>query len=177
MDKGILSTLLSAYAAMHRKWASKLTSTRLYAIRDNITIAGSPLPANNSANDYVCIANIMMPISVNTYHYYDRRLLHVLADQSDPNEDAEQRIRHQGGQVAGICQRLYDGHGAHGPVTAQVARKEQQPQVERCQVVVGELAVRRRRHRSRIIESRTTEHDNITLFSGAHVTHTRRLHH
>lgn len=87
----------------------------------------------------------------------------VLADKCDPDEDADQQIGENCGQVTAIHQRVNYGDGAHRPVTAQVAGEQQQPQVLRHQVVVGELPRRRWRHRGRIIEPGTKEEEEIGI--------------
>lgn len=95
-----------------------------------------------------------------THHNDDGCLLDILANKCDPDEDADQQIRENCGQVTGVHQRVNYGNGAHRPVAAQVAGEQQQPQVLRHQIVVGELSRGRWRHRRRIIEPGSIEREN-----------------
>lgn len=88
----------------------------------------------------------------NRYHYNDDRMLAIVGAVGLPGQSADKCVRQNGGQVARVEHRIDQRHRAHGPVAAQVAGEQQQPEVERGEVVVGELARRTGGHRGGIVE-------------------------
>jgi len=86
------------------------------------------------------------------YHNGDIGLLPVGGGESGVREGGERGERGHRGGVPRVERRLHEGHGAHRPVAAQVAREQEQPQVDGHQVHIRQLPRRRRGHGSRVIE-------------------------
>lgn len=72
--------------------------------------------------------------------------------QAVVRQQAQEGVEEQRGQVAQVEQRLHQGDGAHGPVAAQLRRVQQQPGVDRQQVVEGQLSGGGRADRCRVVE-------------------------
>lgn len=64
-------------------------------------------------------------------------MLPILGGESLRHDPEQKRISHDGAQIPDIKERLDQWYGAHGPVAAQVARKDQQPKIDADQIVVG----------------------------------------
>ena len=64
----------------------------------------------------------------------------VSTDESRPHQSKNDHVGEERGHVARIGQVVDQGHGAHGPVTAQGRGERQEPAVEGGQIIVRQLA-------------------------------------
>lgn len=91
-------------------------------------------------------------MEISTHHHNHPGPVPIALQECHPHQHPDEAVRPQGGQVSRIGKALHQRNGAHGPVAAEVTREQQQPQVDRYQIVVGQLPGWRGGNRGRIVE-------------------------
>ena len=84
---------------------------------------------------------------------YHRTVLLAGRAQTAVDQVAQQGVQQDGQQVPGVRDGGDEGHRGHGPVTAEMVRGQEEPPVDRQQVVLGQLSTRSLGSRGRVVIS------------------------
>ena len=97
---------------------------------------------------------------------YHRGVLLAGGAQAAVGQVAQQGVEQDGEEVPGVGDGGDQGHRGHGPVTAEMVRRQEEPPVNWQQVVLGQLAARSPGSRGWVVVSETGDNvDTLTLSS------------